>query len=79
MRQQHFFRTDASLRLFRDDGFLELSVFGRNLSNEYSISIASVDAPLSGVGTGLPIGIVADQVGTATRPREVGIELTARF
>ncbi|MGH7803673.1 MAG: TonB-dependent receptor [Candidatus Binatia bacterium] len=79
VHQHHFFRTDASLRLFRDDGLLELNVFGRNLSNEYSISIASVDSPLTGLGTGLPVGIVADQVGSVSRPREVGIELTARF
>ncbi len=79
VRQHHFFRTDASLRFFRDDGSLELNVFGRNLSNEYSIAIASVDSPLTGVGTGLPVGIVADQVGSVSRPREVGIQLTARF
>jgi iron complex outermembrane receptor protein len=79
--QDHFFRTDAAFRVFQDRGPLAISLFGRNLSNEYVVPLASADVPFTGlVGTGLPVSpLPSDEVAVAGRPRELGVEITARF
>ncbi|QTH23210.1 TonB-dependent receptor [Rhizorhabdus wittichii] len=77
--QKSFWRLDAGLRLFEEGSWWELKLIGRNLTNKYFYSITSVDSPQTGSGTGTANAVLADQVGVANRPREIAIEVVARF
>ncbi|MGH7897333.1 MAG: TonB-dependent receptor [Candidatus Binatia bacterium] len=76
--QDPFVRSDASLKVYSESRRWELALFGRNLSDEY-VLFAAIDSPLSGQATGQPVGILADQIGVVNRPREIGLQVTARF
>ena len=79
IRQTRYFRTDASLNLFQEDGSWDLVFIGRNLSDEYFLVSSTVDSPLSGAATGAPAAVIADEAGVAQRGREIALQITVRF
>jgi len=77
-RQDDYVNLDAGLRLRTDDGRWELALFGRNLTNEFSIS-GVLDLPNTGSGTGTADALAADQIGLVNLPRTFRAQLTWRF
>jgi hypothetical protein len=43
------------------------------------VLFAAIDSPFSGAATGQPVAVLADQIGVVNRPREIALQLTARF
>jgi outer membrane receptor protein involved in Fe transport len=76
-RQPRYINVDASIYLRSDRGW-ELSVIGRNLSNQFVIS-GALDSPSTGSGTGTAAGRLADQRGYTNTPRTVQLQLTMRY
>jgi len=78
--QSSYFRSDASISVGPENGRWELSLVGRNLSNEYLVYDAG-DSPLTGQGTGQhePLNVPADQLSVVGRPREIGLQFSMRF
>ena len=77
--QNSFFRPNVTFRVFDQDEMWEVSLFGRNLLDEWVSQLPSVDVPLTGAGTGTDAAVLADQVASAGRGREFGIQITGRF
>ncbi|MDQ0466887.1 outer membrane receptor protein involved in Fe transport [Caulobacter ginsengisoli] len=76
-RQDAYTVFDASARLGGEDGRWEVALIGKNLTDEYVLTSAG-DAPSSGSGTGTPLGIRSDLVGTPRPPRTIAIQFTLR-
>jgi outer membrane receptor protein involved in Fe transport len=77
-RQNSYTNLDAGIRLGRDDDRWEVALLAKNISDEFYVT-GVVDGPSTGGGTGTPAGVRADQLGFATLPRTVTLQVTARF
>lgn len=75
--QGAFTKYDAAFRIMGDAW--QLSLIGRNLSNELVVTSAN-DIPFTGgTGTGTAAGVLADMSAFVENPREVYLELSLRF
>ncbi|NWG53016.1 MAG: TonB-dependent receptor [Hydrogenophilaceae bacterium] len=81
--QEAFTRIDASVALFNPDRGWQLSLIGRNLTDELVIATAN---DMTGTGAGAPTGsvgnpatITPDMNAIIERPREVYLELSFEF
>jgi outer membrane receptor protein involved in Fe transport len=77
-RQAKYGMIDASVRVGSADERWELAVIGKNLTNRLYVS-GVVDGPNTGVGTGTPGGLHADQQGFGNVPRTVMFQVTTKF
>jgi len=77
-RQNSYVNLDASVRIGSQDDRWEVAVLGKNLTNRFYVT-GVVDGPSTGSGTGTPAGVHADQLGFATLPRTVQVQLTVRY
>jgi outer membrane receptor protein involved in Fe transport len=77
-RQKSYVSLDASIRFGRDDDLWQIALIGKNLTNRFYVT-GVVDGPSTGSGTGTPAGIHADQLGFATLPRTVQLQITTKF
>ena len=75
--QKAFTKLNASLRLFSQDDRWEVSVIGRNLTDEYTFN-ASAPITLTGGGSGITTAVPGDQSAVVSRGREVFLKLTWR-
>lgn len=69
---------DASVGLSNEAGSWELSLIGKNLTDEYVV-VGSADAAGTGANTGLPGGVPSDLVGYINAPRTVELQLKVSF
>jgi outer membrane receptor protein involved in Fe transport len=76
--QDEYFTLDAAIRLGAADGRWELSVIGKNLTDEYAI-VASRGVPATGGGTGTEDGFRADRRGFGIEPRTITFRAEYRF
>ncbi|MFO1377930.1 MAG: TonB-dependent receptor [Steroidobacteraceae bacterium] len=76
--QPSYWNLDASLRIGSENDRWEVAVIGRNLTNKFYMGGVQ-DLPNSGVGTGTVNGTPADQLGLASLPRTVRLQLTWRY
>lgn len=77
-KQGSYMSFDASVAIGRADGHWEIALIGKNLTNEYVLTSA-LDAPTTGVNTGLPTAVRADQVGTPAPPRTIAVQFTYHY
>jgi len=75
--QDAYTKLNASLRLFGQDDKWELSLIGRNLTDEYTFN-ASAPITLTGGGSGIAGAIPGDRSAIVSRGREVFLKLTYR-
>ncbi|ABI77235.1 putative TonB dependent receptor [Hyphomonas neptunium ATCC 15444] len=75
--QKAYTKLNASLRLFGDDDRWEVSLLGRNLTDEYTFN-ASAPITLTGGGSGIATAISGDQSAVVSRGREVFLKFTWR-
>lgn len=68
-KQDAFIKLNASVRLFQNDGPWEVSLIGRNLTNEWVVLVS----------TAKPGGRPGDIVGLTERPREVILQAVYRY
>lgn len=76
-RQPSYVELDAAARFATEDDSWELSIIGRNLTNEFIVN-AAIDGTGTGSGTGTKVGVTADQFGFISPPRTVEIQVTWR-
>jgi outer membrane receptor protein involved in Fe transport len=76
--QPKYLTIDGSIRVKTTDDKYELAVIGKNLTNRFIVG-GVVDAPNTGTGTGTAVATPADQIGFASLPRTVQLQLTAHF
>ncbi len=77
-RQGSYVNLDASVRFGASDDKWQIALIGKNLTNRFYVT-GVVDGPSTGSGTGTPAGIHADQLGFATLPRTVVLQVSTRF
>ncbi len=77
-KQDSYITLDAGITLKTEDERWQLSVIGKNLTNEW-YATGGVDAPNTGSGTGGMTGVIADQVGYVQNPRTVQAQITFRY
>lgn len=77
-RQNSYVSLDASLRFGPSNERWQVAVIGKNLTNHFYVT-GVVDGPSTGSGTGTVAGVHADQLGFATLPRTVQIQVSTRF
>lgn len=75
--QDAYTSVDGSLRLRAENSRWEVALIGRNLTDEYWVSVAG-DAPSSGSGTGTAAGVHSDAIGAYNPPRTVALQFTLR-
>lgn len=75
--QEAFTKLNASVRLFGADEKWELSLVGRNLTDEYTFN-ASGPVTLTGRGSGTAVTVLGDQSAFVSKGREVFLKLTYR-
>jgi outer membrane receptor protein involved in Fe transport len=76
--QDDYWTVDAALRLGAADGRWELSVVGKNLTDEFAI-VASRGVPATGGGTGTEAGFRADRRGFGIEPRTIAFRAEYKF
>lgn len=69
---------NAAIRVGTLDDRWEFAIIGRNLTDKLYV-LGVQDAPLTGMDTGLPTGIPADQGGYGSLPRTVQAQITFRY
>lgn len=77
-RQPKYVNLDGSVRLRTEDERWELALIGKNITNRFIVT-GVVDGPSTGSGTATPAGVFADQLGFASLPRTVQLQLTFRY
>lgn len=77
-RQDSYVNLDASIRVGTQDDRWLLTLIGKNLTDKW-YATGGTDAPNTGSGTGTATGVRADQIGFATLPRTVQLQLTFRY
>ncbi|MCW1384916.1 TonB-dependent receptor [Novosphingobium sp. KCTC 2891] len=77
-RQNAYVNLDAAIRIGTEDKRWELAVIGKNLTNRW-YATGGTDAPNTGAGTGTTAGVIADQIGFATLPRTVQVQVTFHY
>lgn len=77
-RQNSYVTLDASARISTADKRWTLAVIGKNLSNRW-YATGGTDAPNTGAGTGTTSGVIADQIGFASLPRTVQVEISFHY
>lgn len=78
--QKAFQKLDASIRLANEDNGWELSLIGRNLTNELVVVGGADVAQQSGAGgTGTVNGVRSDYTAVLERPRQVYLQFTKKF
>jgi iron complex outermembrane receptor protein len=77
-RQGSYVNLDASIRLGAADERWQLALIGKNLTNRFYVT-GVVDGPSTGGGTGTAAGLHADQLGFATLPRTVMLQVSTRL
>ncbi len=77
-RQDSYITLDAGITLKTADEHWQLSLIGKNLTNEW-YATGGIDAPNTGSGTGGLTGVIADQVGYVQNPRTVQAQITFRY
>lgn len=77
--QDAFTKLDMAARLAGREDRWQLSLIGRNLTEEFVVTSAN-DIPFTGgIGTGTATGLTADMSAFVENPREVYLELSVRF
>jgi outer membrane receptor protein involved in Fe transport len=69
---------DATMKLGDADGKWDISLIGKNLTDEYYLTSIG-GAPSSGGGTGTPGGVLADLVGNPGLPRTIALQFALRY
>lgn len=69
---------DAAVRLGSYDGRWQVSLIGKNLTDEYAL-LSSADTPSTGGGTGTEAGFVADRYGYPILSETYQLEFTVRY
>lgn len=69
---------NAAIRVGTLDDRWEFAIIGRNLTDKLYV-LGVQDAPLTGMDTGLPTGIPADQGGYGSLPRTIQAQITFRY
>jgi len=77
-KQKSYVSIDASIRFGDVDDRWQVALIGKNLTNRFYIT-GIVDGPSTGTGTGTAAGVHADQLGFATLPRTVQIQISGKF
>jgi len=77
-RQSSYTKLDASIRLSPQSEKWEVSLIGKNLTNEFIVA-DGVEAPSTGSGTGTAEGVPADQIGFAADPRTIALRVRMSF
>ena len=77
-RQHSYVNLDASIRFGPENERWQVSLIGKNLTNHFYIT-GVVDGPSTGTGTGTTAGVHADQLGFATLPRTIQVQLSTKF
>lgn len=75
--QEAFTKLNASLRLYGGDDGWDVSLIGRNLTDEYTFN-ASAPITLTGGGSGIATAVPGDQSAVVSRGREVFLKFTWR-
>lgn len=76
--QDSYVNLDASVRVGSEDGRWEVALLGKNLTNRFYVT-GVVDGPSTGSASGGVTGTPADQLGFATLPRTVQLQLSWRY
>lgn len=76
-RQEAFTKLNASLRLYGGGDQWDVSLIGRNLTDEYTFN-ASAPITLTGGGSGTATAVSGDQSAVVSRGREVFLKFTWR-
>ncbi len=76
--QGSYISLDASIRVGSEDDRWEVAVLGKNLTNRFYVT-GVVDGPSTGSASGGITGVHADQLGFATLPRTVQLQVSFRY
>lgn len=76
--QNAFAKLDATARIYSDDRKWEVSLIGRNLTNQFTY-VRTTDSPASGSGKGGTADIMSDLSAYLSRGREVMLQFTVRM
>lgn len=76
--QGKYVNLDASIRFGSEDQRWQIALIGKNLTNRFYVT-GVVDGPSTGGGTGTAAGLHADQLGFATLPRTVQLQVSTKF
>jgi outer membrane receptor protein involved in Fe transport len=77
--QDAYPKVDAAFRLFGPSDRWQVSLIGRNLTQEYVVTSAN-DIPFTGgTGTGTTVGVLSDMSAFVENPREVILEFSMKF
>lgn len=76
--QGKYVNLDASIRFGTEDDRWQIALIGKNLTNRFYVT-GVVDGPSTGGGTGTAAGLHADQLGFATLPRTVQVQVSTKF
>ena len=77
--QHGYTKLDAAVRLIGADDRWKVSLIGRNLTNKRVVT-AGNDIPFTGgTGTGTAVGVLSDMSAFVENPREIFLEVSAKF
>ena len=77
-KQKKYMTLDAGIRIGSEDGLWQVALVGKNLTNRFYVT-GVVDGPSTGGASGGTVAAHADQLGFATLPRTVRLQVTTRF